>query len=102
MDLEQARRGSANVITVFAQGAPVDNLQPDADHDLKKGLPGTNKTLSHARDFDEGAPSGTTASPHSVEALSAGTGAQEHGNAGFVASLEHAKEKQEESGSTAI
>ena len=61
MDLEQARRGSANVITVFAQGAPVDNLQPDADHDLKKGLPGTNKTLSHARDFDEGAPSGTTA-----------------------------------------
>lgn len=70
-----------------------------------KSAPG-GAAFSHAKDFEDGAaPPGiqdTSAPKDSVEVLTAGTSAYNQGNAGFMASLNEAKEKQEEAGTTAI
>jgi len=82
-----------------------DPLAGEADHDREQGQPGVNKTFSHAQEFADGPPPGiqdTSAPEGSVEALSSNTAASEHGNSKFLASLQDAKEKQEESGSTVI
>jgi len=69
-------------------------------------LPSGKSTFSHANEFGSGPPPGVADHKHaaegSVEALAAGSVAQDHGNSTFIASLNEAKEKQEDHHSTAI